>query len=123
MRSIWSFLLCTGAASAAAGLLLVLKKLLEDKLPPSWQYGVWWLLFVRLALPIGLDGAGGRQILLPLPLWIESLKTFAEQHLASAYDSAWTLTRVTLPIGLVPTAAPQSLTDWLYLHYLAGATH
>ena len=122
MGSIWSFLLCTGAASAAAGVLLVLKKLLEDKLPPSWQYGVWWLLFVRLALPIGLDGAGGRQILLPLPLWIESLKTFAEQHLASAYDSAWTLTRVTLPIGLVPTAAPQSLTDWLFVLYLAGAT-
>lgn len=121
MRSIWGFLLCTLAASAAAGVLLVLKKLLEDKLPPSWQYGVWWLLFARLALPFGLDAASGRQVLLPLPLWVESLKTFAEQHLASAYDTAWALTRVTVPVGLAPAAAPQSVTDWLFVAYLAGA--
>lgn len=121
MRSIWGFLLCTGAASAAAALLLAVKKLLEDKLPPSWQYGIWWLLFARLVLPFGLDGAAGRQVLLPLPLWIETLKTLAEQHLHSAYDSAWVLTRVTVPVGLLPRTAPQSLTDWLFVGYLAGA--
>jgi len=121
MTSIWGFLLCTGAASCVAGLLLILKKLLEDKLPPSWQYSVWGLLFLRLALPFGLDGTGGRQILVPLPLWVETLKTMAEQQLHSAFDSPWTVTRVTAPVGLWPHGAPQSITDWLFVLYLSGA--
>lgn len=120
MTSIWGFLLCTLAASASAALLLIVKRLLADKLPPAWQAGVWGILLLRLALPFGLDGRSGRQVLLPLPLWIETLKTLCEQHLDSAYDSAYALTRVTAPVGFV-TGAPRSVTDWLFLVYLAGA--
>lgn len=120
MTSIWGFLLCTLAASVTAALLLAVKRLLEDKLPPSWQYGVWGVLLLRLALPFGLDGSSGRQVLLPLPEWVETLKTLCEQHLDSAYDSPFALTRVIAPVGWLP-GPPRSVTDWLFVLYLAGA--
>lgn len=120
MTSIWGFLLCTLAASVTAALLLAVKRLLEDKLPPSWQYGVWGVLFLRLALPFGLDGSGGRQVLLPLPEWVETIKTLCEQHLNSAYDTPFSLTRVFAPVGWL-TGAPCSATDWLFALYLLGA--
>ena len=120
MTSIWGFLLCTLAASVTAALLLAVKRLLEDKIPPSWQYGVWGVLLLRLALPFGLDGSSGRQVLLPLPEWVETLKTLCEQHLDSAYDSPFALTRVFAPVGWLP-GAPRSAADWLFVLYLAGA--
>ncbi len=122
MTSIWGFLQYTLAASVAAALLLAVKKLLEDKLPPGWQYHIWFLLLARLALPFGIDGSAGRYTLLPIPLWVETVKTCVEQHLTSAYDGALTLTRVNAPVGyLWPLRAPQSVTDWLFVLYLAGA--
>lgn len=120
MTSIWGFLLCTLAASAAAALILIVQYLLADKLPPAWQAGIWGLLLLRLALPFGLDGRSGRQILLPLPLWVETLKTLCEQHLDSAYDSAYALTRVTAPVGFL-SGAPRSAADWLFVLYVIGA--
>ena len=51
MSNIWEFLLQTATVSLTAGLLLLLKKLFEDKLPPRWQYTIWFLLALRVLLP------------------------------------------------------------------------
>ena len=40
MTNIWEFLLQTLTVTIAAGLLLVIKELLRDKLSPRWQYGI-----------------------------------------------------------------------------------
>ena len=64
MHNIWEFLLQTLSVSAAAALLLIVKALLADKLPPRWQYGVWAVLALRIVLPVPT----GRGVLLPLPL-------------------------------------------------------
>ena len=55
MTNIWEFLLFTLTVSAAAGLLLVLKHLLADKLSPRWQYGIWVLLALRILLPVEVN--------------------------------------------------------------------
>ena len=62
MESIWSFLLQTLSVSVAAAVLLLLKYLLQDKLSPRWQYGIWGVLALRILLPAGT----ARQVLLPL---------------------------------------------------------
>ena len=41
MGNIWGILLQTVTVSLTAGLLLLLKGLMADKLSPRWQYGVW----------------------------------------------------------------------------------
>ena len=115
MSSIWSFLLQTCTVSLTACLLLVLKHILADKLSPRWQYAVWILLAARILIPVNMAKA----VLLPLPVWLETLKGAAEQHLASVYTSTY------IPASLrhifpVITAAPQSITDWLFLIYAAG---
>ena len=115
MSSIWSFLLQTLTAAAAAGLLLVVKQLLADKLSPRWQYGIWIILAVRLLVPVGT----ARGVLLPLPLWVETWKSIAERGLGSAYADAFTPVRVTSPFPTV-AGAPQSVTDWLFVAYVAG---
>lgn len=82
MTNIWELLLQTLSVSLVAVLLLVVKGLLRDKLSPRWQYGVWGVLALRIVLPVRLMG---NDILLPLPLWLETAKGVAEGSLHSAY--------------------------------------
>lgn len=115
MGNIWEFLLQTLTVSLAAAVLLIVKYLLTDKLSPRWQYGVWGLLALRALIPAGMT----RQVLLPLPVWVDMWKTAAERGLGSAYASPWS----SLDAGSVlplPSGAPRSLTGWLFLVYVLG---
>lgn len=135
MSNIWEFLLQTATVSLAAALLLLLKKLFEDKLPPRWQYTVWFLLALRILLPAATRN---RYILLPLPVWIETLKAATEQNLSSLFsapfDPVHLASGLPWPALSVQSAyhlsggMPQpasllanlSITDWLFLVYIAG---
>ena len=56
MGNIWSFLLQTLTASGVAVLLLAVKTLFRDKLPPRWQFAIWGILGVILLIPAGMVG-------------------------------------------------------------------
>ena len=111
MADIWSFLLQTLTASGVAALLLAVKAMFRDKLSPRWQFAVWGVLAVILLLPAGW---GGRYVLLNWPLIVETAKS-------ALTGDFGTLTRVTAPVPLPPQSAPQSVGDWLFLLYAAGA--
>lgn len=110
MTDIWSFLLQTLTASGVAVLLLTVKAMFRDKLSPRWQFAVWGVLGLVLLLPAG---RGGRHVLLNWPMLIEALKSALTGEFG-------TLTHVTVPVPLPPTAAPKTAADWLYLIYVAG---
>jgi len=114
--NIWEFLLQTLTVSLAAAVLLIVKYLLADKLSPRWQYGVWGLLALRALIPAGMT----RQVLLPLPVWVDMWKTAAERGLGSAYAGPWDAldAKSVLPW---PSGAPESVTDWLFVVYALGA--
>lgn len=116
MGNIWEFLLQTLTVSLVAAVLLILKYLLADKLSPRWQYGIWGLLALRTLIPAGMT----RQVLLPLPTWVDMCKTAAERGLASAYAGPWDAldAKSVLPW---PSGAPESVTDWLFVAYALGA--
>ena len=116
MGNIWEFLLQTLTVSLVAAVLLILKYLLADKLSPRWQYGIWGLLALRALIPAGMT----RQVLLPLPEFVDMCKTAAERGLASAYAGPWDAldAKSVLPW---PSGAPESVTDWLFLVYALGA--
>src|SRR5580692_7328339 len=42
----------TWHAAVLAGLILLAQGLLRKRLPPSWRYGLWLLLIVRLLMPV-----------------------------------------------------------------------
>ena len=109
MGSIWSFLLQTLTASGVAVLLLAVKTLFRDKLPPRWQFAIWGILGVILLIPAGL---GGRYVLFNWPLWVEALRTLLTGEYA--------FTRVQLPFPVLNFSAPASVFDWLYLVYFEG---
>ena len=109
MGNIWSFLLQTLTASGVAVLLLAVKTLFRDKLPPRWQFAIWGILGVILLIPAGL---GGRYVLFNWPLWVEALRTLLTGEYA--------FTRVQLPFPVPKLTAPADLYDWLYLVYFAG---
>lgn len=106
MGNIWEFLLQTLTVSLTAAVLLIVKYLLADKLSPRWQYGIWGLLALRALIPAGMT----RQVLLPLPAWVDMCKTAAERGLASAYAGPWDAmdAKSVLPW---PSGAPESVTD------------
>ena len=56
MYDLWGFLLQTLTASGVALLLLAIKALFKDKLPPKWQFAVWGVLGVILLIPAGWNG-------------------------------------------------------------------
>ena len=109
MSNIWEFLLQTATVSLTAGFLLLLKKLFEDKLPPRWQYTIWGLLALRSILPAATRN---RYVLLPLPVWIEALKTAAEQNLTSVFSAPFDPVYLTsgLPWPAVSEQSTYSLT-------------
>lgn len=116
MGNIWEFLLQTLTVSLVAAVLLIVKYLLADKLSPRWQYGIWGLLALRALIPAGMT----RQVLLPLPTWVDMCKTAAERGLTSAYAGPWDAldAKSVLPW---PSGAPESVTDWLFVAYALGA--
>lgn len=109
MRDIWGFLLQTLTASGAAALLLIVKKLLQDKLSPRWQFSVWGLLGIVLLVPAGRMGKYG---LIDWPLLVELLK--------SSLTGDVHLTKVAAPVPLLPGKLPETAADWVFLIYLAG---
>lgn len=115
MESIWSFLLQTLSVSVTAAVLLLLKYLLQDKLSPRWQYGIWGILALRILLP----AVASRQVLLPLPMWVEQLKSVVEAGLSSVYSGPYTPVAVGHVLPWV-TGRPASVTDWLFVIYTAG---
>lgn len=116
MGNIWEFLLQTLTVSLVAAVLLIVKYLLADKLSPRWQYGIWGLLALRALIPAWMT----RQVLLPLPTWVDMWKTAAERGLASAYAGPWDAldAKSILPW---PSGSPESVTDWLFVVYALGA--
>ena len=87
MNNIWSFLVQTLSVSVVALLLLFLKDIMADKLSPRWQYSVWCLFALRILIPVASD----QNIFLPVPVWVEMLKTFVESNLSSVYSSAFSV--------------------------------
>lgn len=98
--------------------LLLLQRIFRNLLSPRWQYGIWGVLVLRLLIPAGV---WGRSTVLDVWPWLEAARAGAELTLDSAYSSPWTLSLPQGPIPLLPAEPPRSLTDWLFLLYLAGA--
>ena len=115
MESIWSFLLQTLSVSLTAAVRRLLKYRLQDKLSPRWQYGVWGVLALRILLP----AAASRQVLLPLPMWVEQMKSAVEAELSSAYSGPYAPVAVRHVLPRI-TGQPASVTDWLFVIYAAG---
>lgn len=115
MTNIWGFLLQTLSVSAVALVLLIIKRLLLDKIAPSVQYALWLVLIVRILLPV----RAGVNVLFPFPVWLEVWKAKAERSLSSAYSGMYDVAgnRHILPMY---GAAPVSVTDWLFVVYGIG---
>lgn len=110
MTDLWGFLLQTLTASGAAVLLLAVKALFRDKLPPRWQFAAWSILGLVLLVPAGL---GGRYVLFNWPWLVEAVKTI--------FSGDYSLTRVLAPIPLPRLRVPSTAAEWLYAVYVLGA--
>lgn len=107
MFDLWGFLLQTLTASGVALLILVIKGLFRDKLPPKWQFGIWGVLGVALVLPARL---GGRYVLFNWPMMVDYLKILAGDY---------SFTRVLLPFPVI-NGRPETVWDWIFLIYGIG---
>ncbi len=109
MRDLWGFLLQTLTASGVAALLLIVKSMFRDKLPPRWQFAVWGVLGAVLLLPAGL---GGRYVLLNWPWYVETGKALL--------TGSPIPTRVVAPVPLPARTVPSDWAGWLYAVYVLG---
>ncbi len=107
MRDLWSFLLQTLNAGGVAVLLLAVKALFKDKLPPKWQFSVWGVLGIVLLIPAG---------------WNSRFALVNWQYVVELMKSAvgdFSYTRVLFPFPVV-RSAPQTVAEWLFLVYTVG---
>lgn len=116
MSNIWEFLLQTMEITLTALLILVLKWFFQDKLSPRWQYGVWALLAAKLLVPAGLFRS---YISLDLSAGLQVLKRTIECRMESQFSDIYGVIRPDVGIPM-SSGAPVSLTDWLFMVYLAG---
>lgn len=107
MYDIWGFLLQTLTASGAVILLLIIKALFKDKLPPKWHFALWSIAGLMILVPSGWNG---RYCGINWQTVIELIKS-------SIGD--FSVTRVYFPVPVI-TSAPKTLTDWLFIAYFIG---
>lgn len=108
MLDIWGFLLQTLTASGVAALLLVIKALFKDKLPPKWHFAVWGVLGIIILLPAGIFG---HYTLFNWQIVVELIKNFCSKE--------YGFTRVLFPVPVI-TALPQSGAEWFFAIYVIG---
>lgn len=107
MTDIWGFMLQTLNATGVAVLLLVIKFLFKDKLPPKWHFTVWGVLGIIVLIPVGV---GGRYTLFNWNVPIEAVKGLTGEYGFS---------KVTYPIPTV-TSVPETVTEWIFAAYVLG---
>ncbi len=107
MFDFWAFLLQTLSVSGVAVLILLVKALFKDKLPPKWQFAVWGVLGIIMLIPAGM---GGRYTLINWRLLIEVIK--------SAFGD-YGFTRVFFPFPVL-TSVPKTAAEWLFTVYALG---
>ena len=107
MFDIWSFLLQTLTVSGVAALILLIKALFKDKLPPKWQFAVWAVLGLMMLIPAGLFG---RYALFRWQIPIEIIKS---------WFGVYSFTKVLFPIPIIK-GMPQTIADWLFVIYVLG---
>ncbi|MGM9596706.1 MAG: M56 family metallopeptidase [Eubacteriales bacterium] len=107
MLDIWSFLLQTLTVSGVAVLILMIKALFKDKLPPKWQFAVWGVLGLVILIPAGI---GGRYTLFRWQVVVEVIKSWFGDY---------SYTRVLFPIPVI-ISIPQSIIEWLFAVCVLG---
>ncbi len=107
MFDIWGFLLQTLTVSGVAVLLLVIKTLLKDKLPPKWHFAVWSVLGIMVLFPAGTIN---RYTLFNWQTVLEFLKLLMKDY---------SFTRVLFPIPIIKDV-PNTLAEWFFAVYVAG---
>ncbi len=107
MFDIWGFLLQTLTVSGVAVLLLIIKVLLKDKLPPKWHFSVWSILGIMILFPAGILG---RYSLFNWQTVIEFIKIIIKDY---------SFSRVLFPVPIIKTF-PHTFAEWVFFIYVAG---
>lgn len=107
MFDIWGFLLQTLTVSGVAALLLIIKALLKDKLPPKWHFSVWSVLGIMILFPTGILS---RYTLFNWQTIIEFFKLLVKDY---------SFTRVLFPFPIIKDV-PHTLAEWIFFIYFAG---
>lgn len=107
MFDIWGVLLQTLTASGVAVLLLVIKALFKDKLPPKWHFAIWGVLGIMILIPAGFNG---RYTLFHWQLVVEVIKSWVGDY---------SFTQVLFPIPIL-TTIPKTIVQWIFAGYILG---
>ena len=107
MFDIWGFLLQTLSVSGVAALILGVKALFKDKLPPKWQFAVWGVLGLTMLIPAGI---GGRYTLFRWQLVVEVIKSWFGEY---------SFTQIWFPLPII-TKMPTTIGEWIFAAYTVG---
>ena len=107
MFDLWGFLLQTLTASGVAVLLLAIKALFKDKLPPKWHFAVWGVLGVMLLVPAGWNG---RYALLHWQIVVEMIKGAVGDY---------SFSQVLFPVPVI-SSIPKTVIEWIFAVYVIG---
>lgn len=123
MHNIWDFFNFTLSATIVGLFLLLIKALFHDKLTARWHYLIWIVLLVRLLVPSGntiisspLSLLGSFQLSQRMALWQMTI----EQNLQSLFSSPYTVFDTGISYGQIVQWQNFSVTDWLFVLYIAG---
>ncbi len=107
MFDFFGFLLQTLTASGVAAVLLIIKALFKDKLPPRWQFAAWGVLGIAMLVPAG---NGGRYVLFHWRFVVELIKSWFGDY---------RFIRIVCPFPVM-TSIPHTLVEWFFAGYVLG---
>ena len=115
MTNIWGFLLQTISVSLVILLILLVKRIFNDKLSARFQYLIWTILALRILIPANIL----KTTLIPFSLTLETLKSITEKGLSSVYASRFEPITLSSVFPIIEEK-PESITDILFCIYTAG---
>lgn len=107
MRDIWGFLLQTFTVSSVALIIIILKKVFKDTLPPKWHFAMWGIVGIFTLIPASIKST-----------YILFNENFILELLKSAFGE-YGATSVAFPFPLI-TEKPKSAADYLFIVYAVG---
>lgn len=107
MRDIWSFLLQTLTVSSVGLIIIILKKVFKDTLPPKWHFAMWGIVGIFTLIPASIKST-----------YILFNENFILELLKGAFGE-YGATAVTSPFPII-TEKPDSAADYIFIVYALG---
>ena len=115
MVHIWAVLSQFSTMLFMCLLVVGMQKIFHNRMNPKWQSYLWWVVILVAFLPPAFIGTGS---LVNFKALSDYFRISVEMVLSSSYSSPWVVELSSVPLPILPSVMPTSITDVAFIGYV-----